>query len=156
MRVAVLALDNVFDLGLSAVLDAFQTANELIEVSGLAVPRFDVRIVGVRRTVRTSQGFSVPVHAPTRWSPDCVVVPHRIQDPGPLEIALARPDVRDAASALRQWSRRRRDDDRRLHRYVRDGRVRPSRPARATTTWWLAPLFRKRYPGVMLDEAHMI
>ena len=31
MRVCVLALDDVFDLGLSAVLDAFQTANELIE-----------------------------------------------------------------------------------------------------------------------------
>jgi transcriptional regulator GlxA family with amidase domain len=27
---------------------------------------------------------------------------------------------------------------------------------RATTTWWLAPLFRKRYPTVRLDESHMI
>ena len=27
---------------------------------------------------------------------------------------------------------------------------------RATTTWWLAPLFRKRYPGVLLDESSMI
>ncbi len=26
----------------------------------------------------------------------------------------------------------------------------------ATTTWWLAPLFRKRYPKVLLDEANMI
>src|SRR5262245_14883237 len=31
MRVHVLALDGVFDLGLSAVLDAFQTANELLD-----------------------------------------------------------------------------------------------------------------------------
>jgi hypothetical protein len=29
-RIDVLALDGAFDLGLSAVLDAFQTANELI------------------------------------------------------------------------------------------------------------------------------
>jgi len=27
---------------------------------------------------------------------------------------------------------------------------------RATTTWWLAPLFRKRYPTVVLDESNMI
>jgi transcriptional regulator GlxA family with amidase domain len=26
----------------------------------------------------------------------------------------------------------------------------------ATTTWWLAPLFRKRYPAVSLDESHML
>jgi len=26
----------------------------------------------------------------------------------------------------------------------------------ATTTWWLAPLFRKRYPGVVVDESNMI
>ena len=26
----------------------------------------------------------------------------------------------------------------------------------ATTTWWLAPLFRARYPAVRLDESHMI
>jgi transcriptional regulator GlxA family with amidase domain len=27
---------------------------------------------------------------------------------------------------------------------------------KATTTWWLAPLFRKRYPKVLLEESHMI
>jgi transcriptional regulator GlxA family with amidase domain len=27
---------------------------------------------------------------------------------------------------------------------------------RATTTWWLAPLFRQRYPDVRLDESSMI
>ena len=26
----------------------------------------------------------------------------------------------------------------------------------ATTTWWLAPLFRQRYPNVSLDESHML
>jgi hypothetical protein len=45
MGIGVLALDGVFALGRSAVLDAFHTANELAVVSGLAVPRFEVRMV---------------------------------------------------------------------------------------------------------------
>src|SRR5262245_13988123 len=101
MRLHVLALDGVFDLGLSAVVDAFQTANELIELSGIAVPRFQVRLIGMRRTVKTAQGFSVPVRPAGPPSPDCVVVPALgFKMPGPLEAALARSDVREAAAAL--------------------------------------------------------
>jgi transcriptional regulator GlxA family with amidase domain len=157
MRIAVLALDGVFDLGLAAVLDAFQTANELSEMSGLAVPRFQVRVIGVRRAVKTSQGLHVPVHALGRWRPECVVVPAiGFKMPEPLQTALARPDMRDASIALRQWARR--------------GAVMAAACIgtfvmaesglldghRATTTWWLAPMFRKRYPNVVLDESNMI
>jgi len=103
MRVNVLVLDDVFDLGLSAVLDAFQTANELTEMSGLAVPRFDVKIAGVRRAVKTSQGLAVPLNATGWGAPDCVVVPAiGFKMPGPLEAALARPDIQDAAALLRR------------------------------------------------------
>src|SRR5436305_1680610 len=107
MRVNVLILDDVFDLGLAAVLDAFQTANELIGVSGLPAPRFEVKIAGFRKTVKTSQGLTAPVNG-TGWrTPDCVVVPAiGFKMPGPLEIALTRPDVRDAGALLRQWARR--------------------------------------------------
>jgi transcriptional regulator GlxA family with amidase domain len=157
MRVSVLVLDGVFDLGLSAILDVFTTANELIEVSELAVSRFDVTMVGMRRSVSTSHGLRVPVHAVGARRPDCVVVPAiGFKMPDPLEAALSRPDVRDAAKTLRHWARRG-----------------PTMAAacigtfvmaesglldkrQATTTWWLAPLFRKRYPGVLLDESHMI
>jgi len=157
MRVDVLALDGVFDLGLSAVVDAFQTANELIELSGIAAPRFQVRIVGMRKAVKTAQGLRVPVQAVGGRSPEVVVVPAiGYKMPGPLEAALARADVRDAGAALRHWSRRgalmtaacvgtfvMADSGLLDHQ-------------RATTTWWLAPLFRRRYPDVLLDESHMI
>ena len=74
MRIHVLAMDGVFDTGLATVLDAFQTANELAEMSGLSAVRFDVTIVGVRRSVKTSQGLTVPVHAVRRGdAPDWVV-----------------------------------------------------------------------------------
>ena len=157
MRLDILALDGVFDLGLSAVLDTFQTANELIEMSGLAVPPFKVRIVGMRSAVRTSQGFSVPVHAAGRRAPDCVVVPAiGFKMPGPLESALARPDVAEAGAALRQWARR----DTTLSAACVGTFVMAESGLldyqRATTTWWLAPMFRQRYPNVSLDESNMI
>jgi hypothetical protein len=127
MRVDVLALDGVFDLGLSAVLDAFQTANELIEISGLVVSPFEVRVVGVRKAVKTAQGLSVPIREISSRPPDCVVVPAiGFKMPGPLEAALARPDVRDAAEAPRMGSPCR-NNDRCLHRNFHNGRVRPAR-----------------------------
>jgi len=157
MRVDVLALDDVFDLGLSAVLDAFQTANELIEMSTLAAPRFEVRIVGVRKAVRTSQGLSVPVRPIATRTPDCVVVPAiGFKMPGPLEAALARPDVRDAVGALRHWARRGATMAAACIGTFVMAESGLLDHHHATTTWWLAPLFRKRYPDVLLDESNMI
>jgi transcriptional regulator GlxA family with amidase domain len=157
MRIHVLALDHVFDLGLSAVLDVFQTANELIQVSELAVPRFEVTVVGVRRTVRTSQGLTVPVRAPGKRAPDCVVVPAiGYKMPAALTQALGRADIRDAAAFLRQRARRGA-----LMSAACIGTFVMAESGlldeqRATTTWWLAPLFRQRYPRVLLDESNMI
>jgi len=157
MRVHVLALDGVFDLGLSAVLDTFQTANELIEMTGVAVPPFDVRLVGVRAAVTTSHGLSVPVQGAGRRAPDCIVVPAiGFKMPEPLETALARPDIADATSLLRRWADR---DSMVAAACIGTFVVAESGLLdhhQATTTWWLAPLFRKRYPNVLLDESNMI
>lgn len=152
MRVEVLALDGVFDLGLSAVLDAFQTANELSDG-----PRFEVRVAGVRRRVRTAQGFAVPLQPVDGTRPDCVVVPAiGFKMPGPLEGALARPDVRDAAALLRE---RATGGARMAAACIGTFVMAESGlldDQQATTTWWLAPLFRKRYPRVQLEEGRMI
>jgi transcriptional regulator GlxA family with amidase domain len=157
MRIAVLALDGVFDLGLSAVLDAFQTANELIVVAELSVPRFEVRIVGVRKAVRTAQGLSVPIRDATPRVPDCIVVPAiGVKMPKQLEAALNRPDVADACWALRQW---RRPGAKMTAACIGTFVMAESGLLdghRATTTWWLASMFRERYPRVDVDESHML
>lgn len=157
MQVDVLVLDGVFDLGLSSVLDVFQTANELNEMTGLAVPRFDVRTVGLRRAVKTSHGLRVPVHAVDRRAPDCVVVPAiGFKMPGPLESALARSDVRDAGDLLRQWAGRGATMSAAcIGTFVMAESGLLDRQ-QATTTWWLAPLFRQRYPDVLLEESQMV
>jgi len=157
MRVSVLALDHVFDTGLATVLDAFQTANELAALSGLSTPRFEVSVVGVRKHVRTAQGCTVPVRAVGRRAPDCVVVPAiGFKMPEPLEQALRRPDIRDAAAVLRQWATRGATMSAACVGTFVLAESGLLDDHDATTTWWLAPLFRARYPAVRLDESHML
>ncbi|MGO9607985.1 MAG: GlxA family transcriptional regulator [Candidatus Binataceae bacterium] len=158
MKVDVLALDGVFDTGLATVLDAFGTANELAELFGLTSLRFEVSIVGVRETVRTAQGLSVPVVPVTgRDAPDLAVVPALgYKMPAPLLAALARQDVNDAGHVLRRWA-----DQRATIAAACIGTFVLAESALldgqdATTTWWLAPLFRQRYPKVRLDESRII
>jgi transcriptional regulator GlxA family with amidase domain len=157
MKIHVLALNDVFDTGLAAVLDAFQTANELAEVAGLFSPRFEARIVGVRRSVRTAQGFLVPVEPAPRGVPDCVLVPAiGFKMPDPLLQALARPEVKEAVDLLRGWA----DRGAMMAAACIGTFVMAESGALdhhdATTTWWLAPLFRSRYPRVRLDESQMV
>jgi len=157
MRLHVLALDNVFDLGLSAVLDAFRTANELAEMSGLSVERFEVKIVGVSDSIKTSQGLTVPVQPIGSKAPDCVVVPAiGFKMPEPLEAALAQPEIRDAAAILRQWSRKGATMTAACIGTFVMAEAGLLDRQRATTTWWLVPVFRRRYPRVSLDESQMI
>src|SRR6185503_2311346 len=157
MKISVLALDNVFDTGLATVLDAFQTANELAALSGLSSSRFDVTVVGVRKTVKTAQGLTVPVRPAARRAPDCVVVPALgFKMPDSLQRALARPDIHDATTLLRRWA----DQGATMSAACIGTFVLAESGLLddhdATTTWWLAPLFRTRYPAVRLDESHML
>jgi hypothetical protein len=76
MKIAVLALNGVFDTGLAAVLDTLATANELAALESFSVPRFESVVVGIRETVSTSLGFSVPIQpVDAMRRPDWVIVP---------------------------------------------------------------------------------
>lgn len=158
MHIAILALDGAFDTGLAAVLDAFGTANELAQMQGLGSLRFEARLVGVRRRVKTWQGMAVPVEplesAPL---PDWVVVPAiGTKMPEPLAQALARADVRDAADALQAWHGAGANVAAACIGTFVLGESGLLDGESATTTWWLAPMFRQRYPGVALDESRML
>ena len=158
MKIDVLALNGVFDTGLAAVLDAFATANDLAQAQGLRSLRFDVSVVSVRRRVRTSQGLSVPVRSvERRAAPDWGIVTAIGQrTPQALRQALDTPEARDAVHVLRGWA------GKGAHvaaacigtfvlaeTGLLDGEA-------ATTTWWLAPFFRARYPRVRLEDRRML
>src|ERR1700740_169673 len=158
MRVHILALNGVFDTGLAAVLDAFEIANALAKMSDISSPPFQTKVVGLRKTVTTSQGLSVPVTSASRaQTPDAVVMPaiNRIM-PDVLVQALARGEGREAGAVLRKWSERGA-----LTAAACVGTFVLAEAAlldgkEATTTWWLAPLFRPRYPQVGLVETRLI
>lgn len=154
MRITILALDGLFDTGLTAMLDAFTLANRLSN----GATRFDLTIVGMRRRVRSGQGFLIPTQAVTQdLKPEWVVVPAlNTGRPEPLIAALGRRDVIQAQAQLRKW-------------HAEGAQIAAScigtfllaeagllDHREATTTWWLAPLFRQRYPNVLLDETRML
>jgi transcriptional regulator GlxA family with amidase domain len=158
MKIFLLALDGLFDTGLAVTLDAFALANKFSALQSGKGPRFELTIVGIRRKVRSAQGFAIPVKpvAPA-WKPDWVIVPAlSAGTPAQLVPALERRDVRDAKLQLQKW-------------HAKGTHIAAScigsfilaetgllDGLEATTTWWLAPLFRQRYPNVRLDETRML
>ncbi|MFO0698255.1 MAG: helix-turn-helix domain-containing protein [Nitrospira sp.] len=158
MRIYVLALHEAFDTGLSTLLDTFSTANALAKYTGTSSTRFEVTIVGVRPRVRTSQGLSVPVKSAAGLPlPDVVLLPAiGAKLPDTLRVALERRDIADAQALLRDWSA----GGTLVGAACTGTFVLASSSLlnghHATTSWWLAPFFRERYPHVVLDESRMI
>jgi transcriptional regulator GlxA family with amidase domain len=158
MRIHVLALDGVFDTGLAILLDTLSIANDLANSSSASSSPLEVTVIGVRRNIRTSQGLSVPVVPVARCGrPDVVLIPALgAKMPEALQEALERPDVADAGMLLRQWA-----DSGVLIGAACTGTFVLANTLllngqSATTSWWLAPLFRERYPHVVLEESRMV
>jgi transcriptional regulator GlxA family with amidase domain len=158
MRINILVLSGVFDTGLTAMLDAFGTANALAEMTGIASMRFETKVVGLHKSITTARGLSVPAIAAARaQTPDTVVMPAILHmGPASLVKALASSEVREAGAVLRKWSGR--------GALIATACVGTFVLAEAslldgeeaTTTWYLSPLFRQRYPRVRLDESRII
>jgi transcriptional regulator GlxA family with amidase domain len=76
--------------------------------------------------------------------------------PAPLEKALSRPDVQDATHLLREYASGGATMTAACIGTFVMAESRLLGGHTATTTWWLAPLFRRRYPDVTLEESSMI
>lgn len=164
MDIAVVAYDGVFDSGLSAILDVLQAANAVrgeLPQPPAGVERDDRRLpppCAHRRRVRTGAGHTVAA-APfaAAAGADLLLVP---------ALAERRPDAlleRVAGSGtapVRRLVARTRQEGQPIasactgtfllaESGVLDG-------LRATTSWWLAPVLRQRYPAVTVDETRVV
>jgi transcriptional regulator GlxA family with amidase domain len=158
MHIAVVVYDGVFDSGLSAVLDVLDNANALGGQIHESSPTWNVTLVGPAPQVRTGAGFLVaPEPLEQADTADLLVVPALAgSDPS----ALLDHVGGEASLALRDLIARTRDRGATIasacagtfllaEAGVLDG-------LRATTTWWLSPVFRDRYPKVELDHSKMV
>lgn len=158
MRIHLLVLDGVFDMGLAALTDTLSTANELAASLDHARDPVDITLVGVERHVRTAHGLTVPV-VPVRRArnADFVLVPALgSKMPNTLATRLELPDVADAVNALQQWSNSGATVGAACTGTFLLAESEMLDGHRATTSWWLAPMFRQRYPRVLLEESRML
>jgi transcriptional regulator GlxA family with amidase domain len=157
MQVAVVVYDGVFDSGLTAILDVLRFANAL----GGQIhepPTWNVTMVGPAPQVRTWAGLLVaPEPLEHARTADLLVVP---AFPETRPSALLEHVGGDASLPVRNLIARARDRGTAIasacagtfllaEAGILDG-------VRATTTWWLSPAFRARYPKVELDHSQMV
>jgi transcriptional regulator GlxA family with amidase domain len=157
MQVAVVVYDGVFDSGLTSILDVLDNANAL----GGQIhepPTWNVTMVGAAPQVRTAAGLVVsPEPLDAAETADLLVVPALAgSDPE----ALVEHVGGDVSLPVRNLITRMHDRGTTVasacagtfflaETGVLDG-------LRATTTWWLSPAFRARYPKVHLDHSQMV
>jgi transcriptional regulator GlxA family with amidase domain len=157
MQVAVVVYDGVFDSGLSAILDVLDNANTL----GGQIhepPAWNVTMVGPAPQVRTGAGLLVaPQPLEHARTADLLVVAALAgNDPAALLDYVGG----DTSRPVRDLIARARDRGTTIasacagtfllaEAGILDG-------LRATTTWWLSPAFRTRYPRVQLDHGQMV
>jgi transcriptional regulator GlxA family with amidase domain len=158
MRISILALDGLWDTGLSVLLDSFGLANGFAVRQMGGSPHFDVSVVGVRKKIRTGQGYLLPVRPITPdLKPDWVIIPAlSTGTPDRLLPALERPDVKQTKVQLLKWHTQGASISAACIGTFLLAETGLLDGLEATTTWWLAPLFRQRYPNVLLDESRML
>ncbi|MFJ1562751.1 hypothetical protein ACIOG8_00690 [Streptomyces erythrochromogenes] len=143
MKVAVLALDGVFDSGISAVLDVPHTADVLRgRVAGAPPPAFDIRTVGVRRRVRSGLGHRIGTEpVSVAEDADLLVVPALMERrPEALVEAVASAACRPARRVLAGARERGTPLATSCTGTFLLAEAGLLDDRRATTSWWLAPL----------------
>ena len=149
--------DGVFDSGLAAILDVLDYANAMAdEVPG--GPSWHATMVGFQPEVRTGAGHLVATeYAAQVERADLLVVPAR---PARHSAEVLDYVVSEQSIPVRSLIARTREHGTAIasactgtfllaEAGILDG-------LSATTTWWLSPAFRSRYPTVLLDEGRMV
>ena len=159
MKTAVLALPSVLDTSLGMTLDILGAANRLRTLAGQS-PVFRPVLTSMQGSqVRSGAGLMLGPAVPASRlpRPDLIIVPGaNLPLPDEVDAWLASASVSRAVDWLREMARQGAEVTASCagtfvlaEAGLLDGRS-------ATTTWWLAPHFQKRYPHIALDMNRMV
>lgn len=155
--VVVLALEGVMDSSLAITLDTLRAGQAFLARSGKP-PRIRVVVAGFRKVIRTGGGLQLrpDLAFGAIPRPDWIIVPALgLTTDDAITTRLRQKDARAAMELLRDapGSARIAASCSSVFLVAESG-VLAGR--QATTTWWLAHLFRGRHPDVRLDETKML
>ena len=159
MRIGLLAMDGCFGSAVASIMDIVRTAEAVRPQVDESIPPIELTVAGPRRRITAGNGMVIPADRTLRELDDLdvVVVPALGTITAPTtEAAVSSRDGQAIVTALGRLEPRRS----RLaaactgvfplaETGLLDGR-------RATTTWFLSPLFRTRYPDVAIDLEQMV
>lgn len=157
MNVGVVVVEGGFASGVAAVLDVLGVAAAIAPTASEAAPLLTVRVLGARPRVRMGNGMVVlpdeELSAAAELDAVVITALGALDRPS-LEAALVATDTRQVIETVRDLRGPRLAAACTATFALADaGRL---DGASATTTWWLGPMFRARYPHVALDEDAMV
>jgi transcriptional regulator GlxA family with amidase domain len=159
VRIGLVVQDGCFGSGVSSIVDILGTAETVRPSIDASIPPLEVTIAGHRRRITTSSGMTMTAARTLRELDglDVVVVPALHTMTGPdTEAAIESPSGQRIVKALRSI-----DLDRSRIAAACTGVFLLAEAGlldarRITTTWFLTPTFRARYPNVVVDLDSMV
>jgi len=154
MRVGLVVVPGCFDSGLTALMDIVAGAERARAAVDRAIAPFEVRIVGATTRVTTGAGLTLAVDQDDDTGLDLLVVPGLgATTRTALSDALSSTPVRRTRALLGHTEVPLAAACTGTFVLAEAGRL---EGRAATTTWWLAGEFRRRYPNVELDMSRMV
>ncbi|NUP25800.1 MAG: helix-turn-helix domain-containing protein [Nocardia sp.] len=156
MNVTIFVVDGVADFGFTALLETFATANALRGKLGTPPGPWQVRVAALGTEVRSGHGHIVPTVALEELpdDPGLLLVPAvNILGAEELIRLVSAPESAPALDRIRSVHATGAPLGAACTGTFLLAEAGVLNGSRATTSWWLGPSFRRRYPRVLLDES---
>lgn len=156
MHVGIFVVDGAADFGLAAILEVLTTANSLRDQVPAPPAPWNVTTLGISGRVRTGAGHEVPATVLTDLValPEMLVVPAtNVKEEAGLIATVSAPRNAPALCMIAEARARGVPLAAACTGTFFLAEAGALDGTAATTSWWLGPVFRRRYPRVRLDES---